>query len=56
MYTRTDDTREGIDKRFQQFDLLTLPMLEYYKQQGIVCEVDANRPLQNVVNDVLKVL
>ncbi len=56
LYTRTDDTREGIDKRFQQFDLLTLPMLEYYKQQGIVCEVDANRPLQNVVNDVLKVL
>ncbi len=56
LFTRTDDTREGINKRFQEFETRTLPMLEYYKAQGIVYEIDANQPLEKVVSDVLKVL
>lgn len=40
---RKDDTPEGVRKRFQIFHTDTLPVIEYFKEQGKLLTVDGNQ-------------
>jgi len=50
---RSDDTEEVAMSRQEVYLKQTHPLVEYYKKQGKLFEIDANRPLQHVVDDVL---
>ncbi len=53
---RADDTEEAIVTRLQLYDEQTEPLLAYYRQHGVVQEVDGDRSIDEVTVDLLRVL
>ena len=49
---RTDDTAEVIEHRLSVYDSLTEPLVGYYRDRGILLEVDADRPTDEVQHDL----
>jgi adenylate kinase len=49
---RTDDTSEVIEHRLSVYDSLTEPLVGYYRDRGILLEVDADRPMEEVQHDL----
>ena len=54
LVVRNDETLEKINTRLDAFDQQTLPMVEYFKQKGIVEEVDGNRPIEVIFEDIVQ--
>ncbi len=52
MYQREDDKAETIEKRLETYASKTAPLIEYYSGQGILKEVDGDRPVVEVYTDV----
>ena len=51
---RSDDKPETVQDRLNVYQ--TEPLISYYKNEGVFCEVDGTKELQEVFNDVVKVL
>lgn len=48
------DSSEVIKKRFEVYRQETEPMLEYYRKMGVLEEVDGERPIEEIFEDILK--
>lgn len=53
---RNDDTEESLKVRFDLFDKNTLPVVEYYKNQGKLLELDAEKSADETLKEMEKVL
>ena len=53
---RSDDKPETVQDRLNVYHKQTEPLISYYKNEGVFCEVDGTKELQEVFNDVVKVL
>ncbi len=53
---RADDRPETVRKRLQVYFEQTAPLLEYYRQRGVLAEVDGDRPIPEVTWQVLEVV
>ena len=53
---RGDDTPEGIAKRLDTFYQITMPVIEYYRQKGLLVEIDGNRDVEEVFEDIISKL
>lgn len=51
---RTDETPEAIETRLKQYLEKTQPLVEYYKTKGIVEEVDGNRGIDAISEDIVE--
>lgn len=52
---RRDDTEEAIAERFKEYREVTLPILEYFKKEGVtVYSIDASQSPRDVHDDILK--
>ncbi len=52
---RRDDTEEAIAERFKEYREVTLPILEYFKKEGVsVYSIDASQSPREVHDDILK--
>jgi len=51
---RSDETPEGIDRRFQMFREETLPVVRYYQEQRILHDVDASQSVGAVTRAILR--
>ncbi len=49
---RTDDTVEVIEHRLRVYESQTQPLVDYYRERGILIEVDADRPVDEVQQDL----
>lgn len=49
---RSDDNKEAIKKRFKTYQNETMPIIEKYKQQGLVDRFDASLPIDEVWKQV----
>ncbi|EPD77306.1 MULTISPECIES: adenylate kinase [Atopobiaceae] len=56
MYQRDDDKPETIKRRLDIYESQTSPLIEYYRGHGILKEVDGDRPVDAVYNDVKEIL
>ncbi|MBR3327409.1 MAG: adenylate kinase [Atopobiaceae bacterium] len=56
MYQRDDDKPETINKRLDTYQSQTQPLIDYYKDRGILKSVDGNRAVDEVYVDVKRVL
>jgi adenylate kinase len=56
LYQREDDKAETVRKRIHVYFKQTMPLIEYYRQQGVLVEVDGNQPIESVSADILDVL
>jgi len=50
---RADDAAHLLEVRFSEFHNKTLPVIEFYKQQGLLIEVDGNPPVAEVSHTIL---
>jgi adenylate kinase len=50
---RADDNQVTVNKRLEVFDRQTAPVLDYYKQAGLVCSIDAMQTPENVFAAIL---
>jgi adenylate kinase len=53
LYIRDDDRSEAIQKRLEVYRAQTAPLIEYYRQKGLLVDVDA-RPAVEVVEENFK--
>ncbi len=53
---RSDDTIEGITKRIEVYLSETFPLVDRYRERGVLVEVDADREPKAILNDVLEIL
>jgi adenylate kinase len=56
LYQREDDKAETVINRIRVYFKQTMPLIEYYRQQGVLVEVDGNQPIERVSADILGVL
>lgn len=52
---RADDTKQALSIRLDQFKR-TAPVIEYYKDQGLLSEVDDSQPVEEVTREILDTL
>ncbi|MDO9231506.1 MAG: nucleoside monophosphate kinase [bacterium] len=53
---RIDDSVEGVKKRLEIFNEETMPVIEYYKKQGKFIEIDGDKEIEKVFEDILEKL
>ena len=53
---RADDTPDVIESRLKVFDEATAPLVEHYRERGLLRVVDANRNPDEVTDEILQVL
>lgn len=51
---RADDTREAIEKRLNIFSVQTLPIIQYYKQKGLVLSIDASQTPEHSLKQIIE--
>lgn len=56
LYIRGDDNVESVHERLTVYESQTAPLIEYYKKQGKLFTVDADLPIEEVFENVLKVI
>jgi adenylate kinase len=56
LYQRDDDKAETVIRRIQVYLAQTAPLIDYYRQRGILSEIDGAQPINKVSADLLAVL
>lgn len=56
MFQRDDDKEETIKNRLDVYSKNTAPLVDYYRGQGILVEIDGDRPVDVVYEDVKKAI
>lgn len=54
LIARSDETPEKSKVRIEWFEKEVLPMIEFYKQKGIVEEIDGDRPIEVIFADIVE--
>lgn len=53
---RDDETEQALKKRLELFYKFTKPVLDYYKEKGILYEVNGGRSIDEIHQDICKIL
>lgn len=56
LYQREDDKAETVINRIHVYLKQTKPLIEHYRQEGVLVEVDGTQPIENVSADLLAAL
>ena len=53
---REDDKAETVERRIRVYMQQTSPLIEYYRQKGLLIEVDGKKSIEEVSKDILEAL
>jgi adenylate kinase len=56
LYQRDDDKAETVVRRIQVYFAQTAPLIAYYRERGLLSEIDGARPIEQVTAELLAVL
>lgn len=56
LYQRKDDTEDTVQNRLDVYNKQTAPLIEYYRNKGILVDVDGNQTIQQTFEDVKEIL
>jgi len=56
LYQRPDDNAETVEKRLKVYFAETMPLIEYYRQQGKLLEVDGQGGVEGITARILDVI
>jgi adenylate kinase len=56
LYQRSDDTVETACKRLEVYFEQTAPLIDYYKQKGVLVELNGEQPIEAVERDLVAAL
>lgn len=51
---RADETPRAIAKRIESFHTFTEPVIDYYRQKGVLIEVDGEKPIEEINEEILE--
>lgn len=51
---RVDSTQEAVEERFREYENVTKPLIEKLREKGILFEVNGERPIEEIHEDILK--
>ncbi|MBT3324471.1 nucleoside monophosphate kinase [archaeon] len=54
LYQRPDDNLETIRNRLKVYEEQTSPLVDFYKEMGIYTQVNGEKPIQEIVEEILK--
>jgi len=53
---RDDDTEEAVRRRLQVYEEQTAPLVDYYRERGLLVSVDGDGDPDDVLNRILEAL
>ena len=53
---RDDDKPETVQNRLNVYHRQTQPLIDYYKKEGVLAQVDGTRDMEQVFQDIVKIL
>lgn len=53
---RKDDTAETVEKRLGEYHAQTAPLFDFYKEKGVLAELDGTKEVSEVTEDILSIL
>jgi adenylate kinase len=56
LYQRDDDKRSTAERRLQVYFNQTMPLIEYYKKQGLLLEINGQQAVEKVTQDIIEAL
>jgi adenylate kinase len=56
LYQREDDKRETVQRRIHVYFEQTAPLIEHYRKQGVLVEINGNQAIEAVTIDLLAAL
>lgn len=56
LYQRKDDNLEAFQNRYKMYLEKTAPIIEHYKKQGVLHEVDGSKTVDEIFKDVKKII
>jgi len=56
LYQREDDKQETVRQRLAVYEAQTSPLVEFYRARGILHEVNGDQTIDDVADDILKVV
>ncbi|MFL7891596.1 MAG: adenylate kinase [Anaerolineales bacterium] len=56
LYQREDDRPETVKHRIRVYEQQTRPLIEYYKERGILIKIDGNQAIEQVTGDLMEML
>ena len=56
LYQRDDDKVETVTNRIRVYLAQTQPLIDYYKEQGVLLEINGAQPINDVAADLLAAL
>lgn len=56
LFQRKDDTREVVSTRIEVYEEQTQPLIDYYKEKGIISNIDGTQPITEVFKNIVRAL
>ncbi|MBO8143227.1 MAG: adenylate kinase [Thermodesulfobacterium sp.] len=56
LYQRADDNEETVRNRLKVYHEQTAPLIEYYKKKGVLFEVDGNKSIEEITQQLINIL
>lgn len=56
LYQREDDKPETVKHRIQVYEEQTRPLIDYYRERGILVEIDGSQSIEDVTKDLLEMV
>lgn len=56
LYQRDDDKVETVTNRINVYQKQTAPLIEYYRERGVLAEIDGTAPIEQVTSQLLSAL
>ncbi len=56
LYQRDDDKAETVTRRIQVYFAQTAPLITYYRERGLLSEINGARPIEEITADLLVML
>jgi adenylate kinase len=53
LYQRDDDKPATVENRIRVYMSQTSPLIEYYRQKGLLAQIDGTQPIEKVTGDLL---
>lgn len=56
LYQRDDDKPETVENRIRVYTQQTAPLIDHYKEQGLLVEIDGTQPIEKVTVDLMNAI
>ena len=56
LYQRSDDNLESFQTRYQTYEEKTAPIIEHYKKQNVLKEINGDDTVENIFNEIEKII